>query len=226
MLRVAPVVLLVFATHVFATHALAAGSGPVGGGSMPGGGGVSSRTPEQLANSAYKSGQKYKKRALRYEDKAAQATDAGKRDKLSEKAQAQYEKAVDAYLEAFRYDREHYQALNELGYAYRKIGNYDDAVRAYNTALTIKPDFAPAIEYRGEAFLALGLFDHTKEAYMTLFRSDQDQAALLMRAMEAWLDERDAGAGPDAEAFAAWIEERRTLADATQTLSMNSQRDW
>ena len=203
-----------------------AGSGPVGGGSMSGGGAAPSRTPEQLANSAYKSGQKYKKRAVRYEEKAADAKDAAKRDKLLAKARTQYEKSVDKYLEAFRYDREHYQALNELGYAYRKIGNFDDAVRAYNTALQIKPDFAEAIEYRGEAFLALGLFDHTKEAYMTLFRLDQDQAALLMRAMEAWLDARAGESGPEAEAFAAWVEERRTLAEGTQTLSMNNQREW
>ena len=79
----------------------AAGSGPVGGGGAYSDSATPSRTPEQRASSAYKSGQKYKKRAGRYETKAAEASTEAKRDKYLDKALAQYEKSVDKYLEAF-----------------------------------------------------------------------------------------------------------------------------
>jgi tetratricopeptide (TPR) repeat protein len=194
--------------------------GSMGGSALP------SRTPAQVANGAYKSGQKYKKRAVKHEQKAAAASDPEKRDKYLEKARKQYKKSVDEYLKAYNYNRSFHEALNELGYAYRKIGEYDNAIRAYNTALNVKPDYAQAIEYRGEAYLALGMFEKTQKAYMTLFRTDQDQAALLMAAMESWMENETRAAGPDADAFIAWIEERRALAAGTQTLSLNNHRDW
>ena len=60
-------------------------------------------------------------------------------------------------------------------------------MKAYNAALAVKSDFAPAIEYRGEAYLALSQFKQVQDSYLALVRADQDQAAALMRAMEAWL---------------------------------------
>jgi tetratricopeptide (TPR) repeat protein len=216
------VVAIVFATG----HAQAAGSGAVGGSSMPSSSTARPRTPEQLASSAYKSGQKYRKRAEKYEKKAARADKEKSIAKYTEKARAQYEKSIEKYLQAYAYDNSFHEALNELGYSYRKIGDYDNAIRSYNTALNIEPDYAQAIEYRGEAYLALGLFEKTKEAYMVLFRTDQDQAALLMAAMQVWVASAEENSTAEAGAFAGWIEERRALAEGTQTLSMNNARDW
>jgi tetratricopeptide (TPR) repeat protein len=215
------VVALMFGTGV----TQAAGGGAVGGGSTPSST-ARPRTPEQMASSAYKSGQKHRKRAEKYEKKAARADNEKSIGKYTDKAHVQYEKSIEKYLQAYAYNNSFHQALNELGYAYRKIGDYDDAIRAYNTALSVKPDFAQAIEYRGEAFLALGLFDKTKESYMVLFRTDQDQAALLMAAMQAWVASAGENSTLEADAFAGWIEQRQALADGTQTLSMNNQRDW
>lgn len=215
---------LVVVFALAAGSAQAAGSGAVSGGSAPSAG--RSRTPEQMATGAYKSGQKYRKRAEKYERKAAQADNDKSRAKYTDKADAQYEKSIEKYLQAYAFNNSFHEALNELGYAYRKTGDYQNAVRAYNTALKVKPDYSRAIEYRGEAYLALGLFEKTKEAYMVLFRSDQDQAVLLMEAMRSWLADAGDSSTAEADAFANWIEERRALAAGTQTLSMNNRRDW
>ena len=212
---------------MFATgHAQAAGSGAVGGSSMPSSSTARPRTPEQLASSAYKSGQKYRKRAEKYEKKAARADKEKSIAKYTDKARVQYEKSIEKYREAYGYNNSFHEALNELGYSYRKIGDYDNAIRSYNTALNIEPNYAQAIEYRGEAYLALGLFEKTKEAYMVLFRTDQDQAALLMAAMQVWVASTEENSTAEAGAFAGWIEERRALAEGTQTLSMNNTREW
>jgi hypothetical protein len=61
---------------------------------------------------------------------------------------------------------------------------------------------------------------------MVLFRADQDEAALLMDAMQSWLADAGDGSTTEADAFATWIEERSALAAGTQTLSMNNRRDW
>ena len=215
---------LVVVFALAAGSAQAAGSGAVSGGSAPSAG--RSRTPEQMATGAYKSGQKYRKRAEKYERKAAEADNDKSRAKYIDKADAQYEKSIEKYLQAYAFNNSFHEALNELGYAYRKTGDYHNAVRAYNTALKVKPDYSRAIEYRGEAYLALGLFEKTKEAYMVLFRADQDQAVLLMEAMQSWLADAGDNSTTEADAFASWIEERRALAAGTQTLSMNNRRDW
>ncbi len=116
--------------------------------------------------------------------------------------------------------------MNELGFAYRKVGSYDDAVKAYNAALAVKSDFAPAIEYRGEAYLALSQFKQVQDAYLALVRADQDQAAALMRAMEAWLNTHQENATADAKAFSDWVLERKAVAVNTLSLSTNNVRPW
>ena len=101
---------------------------------------------------SYNAGLNHKKRAQEYEEKAAAAKDDKERDKQLAKAKSQYEDSIDDYKKAIGYDMTAYQAMNEMGYAYRKTGDYEMAVKAYNTALTVRPNFTPAIEYRAEAF--------------------------------------------------------------------------
>jgi tetratricopeptide (TPR) repeat protein len=220
MKRVIAVTLLIGTSAAFG-----AGSGPMdGGGGM---GDVSSvrRTPQQLEARSYNAGLNHKKRAVQYEQKAAKAKSDADRDKLLAKARSQYQDSIEDFKKAIGYNNRSYQAFNELGYALRKTGDYDTAVKAYDAALSLKADYAPAIEYRGEAYLALGQLDAVKEAYLNLFRDDQDQAATLLQAMEAWSTANGDGS-PDTKAFADWVAERKRVAGQTQSLSMNNARDW
>lgn len=183
------------------------------------------RSPEQQAESAYKTGLKYKRRAWRYEEQAAEATDPGKREKNLARAQRQYQKAIKAFDRAFALNRSHYQALNELGYALRKTGDYRRSILAYNNALKLKPDFAPAVEYRGEALLALERFDDVKNHYLWLYEHDTELAGELMNAIGKWLAEHPEGGTGRAE-FEAWAKERASLAGLSDALSMNAKRTW
>ena len=47
-------------------------------------------------------------------------------------------------------------ALNLLGYAYRKIGNWEKSRRYYTKALAVEPDHPGALEYMGELELQTG----------------------------------------------------------------------
>src|SRR5262245_2796651 len=210
---------------------LASGSGGMGGG-MPSGGGSSGmssphpKTSAQIATQSYNAGLGHKKKAVQFEEKAAKAKDETERNKQLAKAKEQYEDSIQDYKKAIGANNQLYQAMNELGYAYRKTGDFDSSIKAYNAALTVRPDFTPAIEYRGEAYLALGMFDKVKESYMNLYRDDQDHAAMLMKAMDTWVQQQSGEATPDAKAFSDWVTERKTAAATTQSVSMNNLHDW
>ena len=47
-------------------------------------------------------------------------------------------------------------AWNELGHAYRRLGDLDNAFKHYDKALTIDPKHKGAREYLGEAYLQIG----------------------------------------------------------------------
>ena len=213
---------------VTAPFVYGAGSGSMGGGSPSAGGDMPAarKTPQQMAASSYNAGLNHKKRAQDYEAKAAKAKNDGDRDKQLAKAKSQYEDAVEDYKKSISYDRSAYQAMNELGYAWRKSGDYDSALRAYNAALAVKPDFPPALEYRGETYLALARFKDVKDAYLALVRTDQDQAAALMVAMEAWQETHPENTTAEAKEFIAWLQERKAVAANTVSLSTNNVHPW
>jgi len=209
---------------------LAFGSGSPG--PMSGGGdtaGMTSAprmTPQQRAASSYNAGLNHKKRAQEFEDKAAVASNENDRQKQLGKAKDQYEDAVDDYKKAIGYDPTMYQAMNELGYAYRKSGHYEDAIKAYNQALQVQPNFPQAVEYRAEAYLGMSMFKEVQDSYLALVRTDQDEAAALMRAMEAWLQTHQENQTPEQKAFNDWIVERKAVAMNTQSLTTNNIKSW
>ena len=205
-----------------------AGSGSMGGGGAPSGAmpDTPRKTPQQMAVSSYNAGLNHKKRAQEYEVKAATAKNDKERDKQLAKAKSQYQDAIEDYKKAIGWDDTAYQAMNELGFACRKTGDYKTALAAYNTALVVKPGFAPAIEYRGEAYLALSRFKEVQQAYLELVRADQDQAAALMVAMEAWQELHAADATAEGKEFATWVQERRAVAANTLSLSTNNVHSW
>ncbi len=209
---------------------LAAGSGGSGFPSVGSGSPQSDRTPEERAASAYKSALKYKKKAWNYEAQAEKAKTERARQKLLDKAAKQYRKVIKTQRRAYNLDHRLYQALNELGYAYRKTGDYTNALAAYNTALKIRPDFLQAIEYRAEAMMALGYFEETKKAYIHLFRRDTDLAEQLMHAMEVWVEQhgenQNGTLDEKQKPFADWVHERSALMGQSQSLSQNNAREW
>jgi tetratricopeptide (TPR) repeat protein len=118
----------------------------------------------------------------------------------------------------------HYEAQNELGYALRRTGKYEEAIAAYDAALALNGVYYPAVEYRGEAYLSVGRLEQAKSSYMVLFRNDRKLASQLMDAMDEWLAKQPAG--DSTAAFAAWLKERKAVAEVGDDLSQNNSRRW
>lgn len=101
------------------------------------------------------------------------------------KAMKELEKAVKDYEKAVALNDSFPEALSNLGYCQRNLGNYTKALESYDRALKLKPDFAEAIEYRGVAYLWLGRKDEAKSEYERLLKIDSTEAAELKAAIDA-----------------------------------------
>ena len=66
-----------------------------------------------------------------------------------------YRGAIKHLEEALEVEDKNADALNYMGYSYRKLDNYDRALKFYKAALQIDPDHKGANEYIGEAYLEL-----------------------------------------------------------------------
>jgi tetratricopeptide (TPR) repeat protein len=208
-----------------------------GGGGMSGGSGSSSqmpsasRSPDDVAKSAYNQGVKTIKKAQESDEDAAKASTPEKSAKAQEKARKYYQKALEEFIDAVGAQPAMYQAWNYMGFANRHLGNYQDALTAYAKALELNPNYPDAIEYRGEAYLGLNNIDEAKSAYMSLFRDSRPLANELMTAMHRWADaRRQDGQGlstADIDAFAKWMDERATVAAQTASLGIGApQAGW
>jgi tetratricopeptide (TPR) repeat protein len=202
-----------------ACTAFGAGGGPMPSAEQK----LATRSPQQMAQSAYNSGVKLVEKGDTLSADAAHQADERKRKKASEKSQDAYRASVRKFAQALEYDSTLHPAWNYLGYAQRKVGNYSDALLAYDRALQLKPDYPEAIEYRGHAYLGLGRLGEAKEAYLTLFSGNRKLAARLLDAMQSWVSEHRGNAGPvDAaalESFASWVDERSAIAVQTAGLT-------
>lgn len=178
-------------------------------------------TPEERAKQAYNSGVRAVKKADKYDEAAAKATDQKKKDKATKESQEKYQDALGKFELAVQSNPSMYEAWNYVGYTKRKLGNYDAALEAYDHALKLKPSYPEAIEYRGEAFLRLKRLDDAKAAYLDLFSGNRTLADKLLGSMKTWLDtQRSAGADPaSVEEFAKWIAERSQIAGQTAALT-------
>jgi hypothetical protein len=101
------------------------------------------------------------------------------------KAMKELEKAVKEYEKAVSLNDSFPEALSNLGYCLRNLGNYSKALEVYDRALKLKPDFPEAIEYRAVAYLWLGRMDEAKSEYQRLLKIDSTEAAELKVAIEA-----------------------------------------
>ena len=68
-----------------------------------------------------------------------------------------------AFRKAVELKPDYAEAWNELGYAYRHLGNYPESVKAYDEALRLKPRFPEALEYLGEAYVKMGRLDDARK---------------------------------------------------------------
>ncbi|MDC0032958.1 tetratricopeptide repeat protein [Alphaproteobacteria bacterium] len=66
-----------------------------------------------------------------------------------------YEGAIAHLKETLQDDKKNADALNYMGYSYRKLGDFERALKFYKAALKIDPDHKGANEYIGEAYLEL-----------------------------------------------------------------------
>ena len=204
-----------------APAAWSAGGGPSPSSNLPSMEPARELTPEERAKSAYNSGVRAVKKADKYDEAAAKATDERKKDKATKESQEDYQNALGKFEQAVQYNPSMFEAWNYVGYTRRKLGNYDSALEAYDRALKLKPSYPEAIEYRGEAFLRLKRLDDAKQAYLDLFAGNRTLADKLLGSMKTWLDtQRSAGADPaSVEDFAKWIQERSQIAGQTAALT-------
>src|SRR5256884_7043558 len=136
-----------------------------------GGGGMPSpppmpreQTPQQKARDAYNDGVHRVKKADKAQAAAAQATDAGKKDKAAHEARDRYAEALARFQEATGLDPQLPEAWNYVGYTSPKLGHYWETLWAFDKALTLKPGYTAAPEYRGAAYLWLNRLPHPAQA--------------------------------------------------------------
>ena len=183
-------------------------------------------TPQQKARDAYGDGVRAVKKADKAQDAAAQASDAGKKDKAAREAHERYAAALVKFKQAVGFDDSLPEAWNAVGYTSRKLGNYDDALAAYGKALALKPGYPDALEYRGEAYLALARIPDAQQAYLDLYAGDRAHAAKLLDAMKGWLAAQRASpsgtSGASLDELDHWIQERSQIAAQTAALTRES----
>jgi tetratricopeptide (TPR) repeat protein len=205
-----------------AAHAAPAGGGAASMPSAP----ARTRTPEEMARSAFNSGLRQIKKADGYADDAEEATKPEKRAKAGKKAMNAYEEAAEHFQKALEHEPANHDAWNYLGYAQRHVGRNEAALASYARALKLKPGFPEAIEYRAEAYTALNRFDEAREAYLDLFGRARPLADRLLASMKKQVAAKREAPGevsPEAlEAFAKWVEERATIAQQTASLGNGS----
>ena len=77
------------------------------------------------------------------------------KDAVSAIEKKDYKGAIEHLEKALEDEDKNADALNYMGYSYRKLGNYDRALKYYMAALKVDPDHKGANEYIGEAYLEL-----------------------------------------------------------------------
>ena len=71
-------------------------------------------------------------------------------------------------------------AYNNMGNAYKEIGDFDRAIECYNSAISLKPDYA-------SAHYNLGIVYQKKDDYRTALESYKMAARLAHTGVQKWL---------------------------------------
>lgn len=80
----------------------------------------------------------------------------------------EYEAALSQLEKAVNENSRDANALNYMGYSYRKLKQFDQALVAYQKALAIDPEHHGANEYLGELYLQTGKLEKAKERLKVL----------------------------------------------------------
>jgi len=82
-----------------------------------------------------------------------------------------YDKAIPLLQQLIKDKGAYADALNLLGYSYRKSGDQKTALDYYNQALAMQPDHLGANEYLGELYLEMKMPAEAKERLAVLKRA-------------------------------------------------------
>ncbi|HVT50638.1 MAG TPA: tetratricopeptide repeat protein [Dongiaceae bacterium] len=101
------------------------------------------------------------------------STDESAQPDLYKQAQSlidddKYQEAIPVLQKLIKDKGAYADALNLLGYSYRKSGDANDALDYYNQALAMEPKHLGANEYMGELYLELKQPDKAKERLAVL----------------------------------------------------------
>ena len=100
-----------------------------------------------------------------------------------------YDEAVQGLEAVLEDDSRNADALNYMGFSYRKLGRYELALNYYTRALKVNPDHKGANEYIGEAYLELNQPEKAKthlDRLAKLCDSSCEEYAGLKKVWDAW----------------------------------------
>jgi len=86
---------------------------------------------------------------------AAEEAEEKYKDAVAAIGKKDYQGAIRLLKEVVDHDRRNADALNYLGFSYRKLGDFNQALSFYRQALDAAPDHKGANEYIGQAYLGL-----------------------------------------------------------------------
>jgi tetratricopeptide (TPR) repeat protein len=191
------------------------GQMPGGAGQRPGGGQMSqpSDEPPAAPEKSDAAAKKVFNAGVKSYNKAKELAAAGN----LEKANDNYNRALDQFTEALSNKGDMYEAWKYVGFVHLHLGAYAESVDDFNHAFAIKADSdMETVEGRAEAYLGVDRLDDAKSAYMDLFNHQRDRADQLMAAMQKWLAEHRTNANgmraADIDAFDKWLHERDGIA--------------
>jgi tetratricopeptide (TPR) repeat protein len=100
-----------------------------------------------------------------------------------------YKAAIESLDKALEADSRNADALNYMGYSYRKLGQHEKAIQYYLQALSVDPRHKGALEYLGEAYLETGQLAKAESnlgALASVCNSDCDEYRELKKAVDAY----------------------------------------
>jgi predicted Zn-dependent protease len=89
----------------------------------------------------------------------------------SKVAAGSYQAAIDILEKMVAKQPNNADALNLMGYSYRKLGKTDEALEYYEDALKLEPDHIGANEYLGELYLEMKNLPKAEERLATLTKA-------------------------------------------------------
>jgi tetratricopeptide (TPR) repeat protein len=153
----------------------------------------SKKSPEEKTAESKKKAVEVYNNGVKHMDKARAILRAGDstyaynyRATSDAKARKEYQKAANDFERAVKLDSTFFEAYNNLGYCYRKLGDFPAALGAYDRAISLNTNFAQAREYRGQTYLAMGKLDLARNELEFLRDLESPYADSLSRSIQLY----------------------------------------